>query len=103
MRKSPWKRLPSLIISALTTSQSLMLMFIGRLFGRARPSDETHRDRIVAAAAQRLAAQETQRGQVAAAQAAEARHGHARVLRAARMEAAATAEQRAQPALVTIQ
>jgi len=60
-------------------------------------------DRIDAASAERLAAQDAVDAEPAAAPGAETRHGDARVVRAAGMKAAARAEQRAQPAFVSTQ
>jgi hypothetical protein len=59
------------------------------------------RHRIVAAAAQRLAAYDAAKTEPTAANPAEPGDGDPRIVRAARMETAARAEQRAQPALVT--
>ena len=59
--------------------------------------------RIVAAMAQRLAAQDAPQRQHAAAQRAEARHRDARVVRAARVEAATLPQQRAEQPLVQCQ
>ena len=58
------------------------------------------RHRIEPAAAQRLTARDAPQRERAATQCAEARHRDSSIVRTARMEAAARAEQRAQAALV---
>jgi hypothetical protein len=64
---------------------------------------EGFRDGIEAAGAKRLATRDAKEREPPAAQRAEPRDGDVRVVRAARMKAAARAEERAQKTFVTLQ